>query len=75
MNAPAVRNDLIENHHRKVAHSYLQDVSEYVGAIAQVKEEVWEYAPPELDKAVGSIAVGLDGAHTTLSKNSLLAWE
>ena len=63
MNAPAVRNDLIENHHRKVAHSYLQDVSEYVGAIAQVKEEVWEYAPPELDKAVGSIAVGLDGAH------------
>jgi hypothetical protein len=28
MNAPAVRNDLIENHPRKVAHSYLQDVSE-----------------------------------------------
>lgn len=63
MNAPAVRNDLIENHHRKVAHSYLQDVSEYVGAIAQAKEEVWEYALPELDKAVSSVAVGLDGAH------------
>jgi len=63
MNAPAVRNDLIENHHRKVAHSYVQDVSEYVGAIAQAKEEVWEYALPELDTAVGSIAVGLDGAH------------
>lgn len=63
MNAPAVLNDLIENHHRKVSHSYLQDVSEYVGAIAQAKEEVWEYALPELDKAVGSVAVGLDGAH------------
>ncbi|SEH04273.1 Uncharacterised protein [Candidatus Venteria ishoeyi] len=63
MNAPAVRNDLMENHHRTVAHSYLQDVSEYVGTIAQAKEEVWEYDMPELDEAVSSIAVSLDGAH------------
>ncbi|MDM8547563.1 ISKra4 family transposase [Candidatus Venteria ishoeyi] len=63
MNAPAVRNDLMENHHRTVAHSYLQDVSEYVGTIAQAKEEVWEYDIPELDEAVSSIAVSLDGAH------------
>lgn len=66
MNAPAVRNDLMENHHRKVAHSYLQDVSEYVGAIAQAKEEIWEYDIPELDEAVNSIAVGLDGAHVLM---------
>ena len=38
--------DLEENHHRKIAHSYLQDVSDWVGGIAQVKEEVWEYAIP-----------------------------
>ncbi|MEM1008523.1 MAG: hypothetical protein AAGJ35_05915, partial [Myxococcota bacterium] len=30
MNAPAVRCNLLDNHHRTVAHSYLQDVSEYV---------------------------------------------
>ncbi|MEE9445666.1 MAG: ISKra4 family transposase, partial [Cocleimonas sp.] len=28
MNAPAVCQDLKENHHRKIAHSYLQDVSD-----------------------------------------------
>ena len=31
MNAPVVCRDLEENHHRKIAHSYLQDVSEWVG--------------------------------------------
>ena len=28
MNAPSVCEDLNENHHRKIAHSYLQDVSD-----------------------------------------------
>lgn len=69
MNAPAVRNDLIENHHRKVAHSYLQDVSEYVGAIAQAKEEVWEYALPELEQAVSSVGIGLDGAYVLMRED------
>ncbi|SMG65185.1 hypothetical protein BMETH_313718532, partial [methanotrophic bacterial endosymbiont of Bathymodiolus sp.] len=27
-NAPSVCEDLNENHHRKIAHSYLQDVSD-----------------------------------------------
>jgi len=47
MNAPSVCLDLEENHHRKIAHSYLQDVSDHVGSIAQAKEEVWEYATPK----------------------------
>ena len=37
MNAPAVCLDLEDNHHRKIAHSYLQDVSDWVGGIAQAK--------------------------------------
>ena len=38
MNAPAVCRDLQENHHRNIAHSYLQDVSDWVGSIAQAQE-------------------------------------
>ena len=62
MNAPAVCQDLNENHHRKIAHSYLQDVSDWVGSIAQAKEEVWDYATPKLNKAISTVVVSLDGA-------------
>ena len=62
MNAPAVCRDLNENHHRKIAHSYLQDVSDWVGSIAQAKEEVWDYATPKLNKAISTVVVSLDGA-------------
>ena len=62
LNAPAVCRDLNENHHRKIAHSYLQDVSDWVGSIAQAKEEVWDYATPKLNKAISTVVVSLDGA-------------
>ena len=62
MNAPAVCKDLKENHHRKIAHSYLQDVSDWVGSIAQAKEEIWDYATPTLDGAISTVVVSLDGA-------------
>ncbi len=62
MNAPAVCQDLKENHHRKIAHSYLQDVSDWVGSIAQAKEEIWDYATPRLDEAISTIVISLDGA-------------
>ena len=62
MNAPAVCQDLKENHHRKIAHSYLQDVSDWVGSIAQAKEEVWDYATPTLNEAISTVVVSLDGA-------------
>ncbi len=63
MNATAVCRDLEENHHRKIAHSYLQDVSDWVGGIAQAKEQKWEYHTPELDEPISSIVVSLDGAY------------
>ena len=63
MNAPAVCQDLNENHHRTIAHSYLQDVSDWVGSIAQAKEEIWEYATPTLNEAISTVVVSLDGAY------------
>jgi hypothetical protein len=65
MNAPAVCRDLEENHHRTIAHSYLQDVSGWVGGIAQAKE-LWEYAIPPLDEAITTIVVSLDGAYVVM---------
>ncbi len=67
MNAPAVCRDLEENHHRKIAHSYLQAVSDWVGSIAQTKDEVWEYETPLLpDNAITTVVVSLDGAYVLM---------
>lgn len=66
MNAPAVCRDLEDNHHRSIAHSYLQDVSDWVGGIAQAKEELWEYAIPPLNEAVTTIVVSLEGAYVLM---------
>ncbi|UXE64936.1 MAG: hypothetical protein KA717_25495 [Woronichinia naegeliana WA131] len=38
-----VKNDLLENHGRKVALSYIQRLSEAVGSVVQAKEEAWSY--------------------------------
>ncbi len=66
MNAPAVCQDLESNHHRKIAHSYLQAVSDWVGSIAQAKEELWEYDIPPLDEAITTVVVSLDGAYVLM---------
>ena len=57
--AREVQRDLTENHARPVAVSYLQRLSEAIGAVVQAKESEWDYALP--DVAVASIALGLDG--------------
>ena len=57
----AVRTDLMDNHARTVARSYLQRVAEAVGAVAQAKEESWSYATPRIHGEVASVAIGLDG--------------
>jgi len=63
MNAPSVCADLQENHHRKISHSYLQEVTNWVGGIAQAKEETWKYDNSILEKAIKSIVISLDGAY------------
>jgi len=59
MNAPSVCADLKENHHRAISHSYVQEVTNWVGSIAQSKEEQWEYDNPKLEKAIKSIVLSL----------------
>jgi len=56
-----VKNDLGENHGRKVALSYIQRLSEAVGSIVQAKEEAWSYAPPKEDTQIATVGIGLDG--------------
>lgn len=63
LNAPSVCTDLEANHHRSIAHSYVQNVAEAVGGIAAAKEESWHYATPKLDEGIETVAISLDGAH------------
>ncbi len=53
--------DLEENHGRKVARSFIQNVADAVATVALAKEEDWEYALPTLDHPVTTITLGLDG--------------
>lgn len=61
--------DLEENHGRKVARSFLSSVAEAVGAIAQAKEQEWEYETPKLDAEVATVATGLDGTTMLLCED------
>jgi hypothetical protein len=64
-----VQKDLEENHNRKVARSFLQNVADAVGAIALLKEEKWEYTPKVDSSEVTTIAIGLDGTCMLLSQD------
>ena len=61
MASTQVENDLTDNHGRKVARSYLQNLSDAVGNIAQAKEEVWHYTNPKLEQSVKTVSIGVDG--------------
>lgn len=64
-----VQTDLSENHGRKVARSYLQNLSETVGSIALAKEEDWSYTVPKLNEPVKTISIGVDGTCMLLCKD------
>src|ERR687889_300111 len=53
--------DLEENHGRKVAKSFIQNVADAVAAVALAKEEAWDYDLPAMDHPVTTITLGLDG--------------
>src|SRR3954462_5534049 len=53
--------DLEENHGRKVARSFIQNVADAVATVALAQEESWDYAPPKLEHPVSTITLGLDG--------------
>ncbi len=56
-----VQEDMCENHNRDVSRSYLQNVADAVGVAVEAKEEAWSYHPPELEKPVHKVGIGLDG--------------
>jgi hypothetical protein len=61
MGSSRVIEDLEGNHGRKIARSFMQNICDAIGAVAFAKEEDWKYALPEMEKAIHSISVGLDG--------------
>jgi len=52
-----VHADLSENHGRKVARSYLQNLSEAVGNIVLAKQENWHYTIPKLNESKQEVLV------------------
>jgi hypothetical protein len=59
--AGRVLEDLAQNHGRRVAKAFVQDVADAVAAVALAKEEAWEYELPDLGGPVATVTVGLDG--------------
>jgi hypothetical protein len=53
--------DLEENHGRKVARSFVQNVADAVATVALAKEESWNDALPAMEHPVSAITLGLDG--------------
>jgi hypothetical protein len=56
-----VQRDLLDNHGRRVALSYIQRMSEAVGSIVQAQEENEKYEPPQIDSKITTVGIGLDG--------------
>lgn len=69
MPAPEALDDLEDNHGRRTTLRYLQKVSEAVAAIAQAKEERWEYATPEMDAAIETVSISMDGAYVLMHED------
>lgn len=67
--AREVSEDLEENHGRSVARSFLQNVVNVVGSIAQATEEEWMYEIPAQDEIVRTIGLSLDGTCILMRKD------
>jgi hypothetical protein len=61
MSSPKLVEDLQQNHGRSVTRSFIQNVAEAVGSIAQLKEEEWHYQTPQLPQPVATVSIGIDG--------------
>ncbi len=68
MGAPRVLKDLEENHGRKVAKSFVQNVCDAIGTVSIAKEADWSYELPDLEKKVETISIGLDGTCMLMTK-------
>lgn len=57
-----VQQDLKQNHGRPLSRTFIHEITDAVGAIAQAREEDWRYETPKLDCAIASVAIGMDGS-------------
>ena len=65
-----VATDLEENHGRKVARSFVQNVADAVAAVALAQEVDWQYELPEFEEPVATVTVGLDGTCMLMGKET-----
>lgn len=57
-----VASDLLNNHGRSVPRSFVQNISEIVGAIVLAREESWTYSTPvPSDMDIDVVTIGVDG--------------
>jgi len=61
LSAQEVMDDFKTNHGRPVARSFLQNIVDVVGSIAQAVEVDWMYETPKIDDVVSTVSVSLDG--------------
>lgn len=66
--AREVSEDLERNHGRAVSRSFLQNVVDVIGSIAQATEEAWMYVLPEQKDVIDTIAFSLDGTCILMRK-------
>jgi hypothetical protein len=59
--AADVQRDLTENHGRALSKLLVQELSSFVSAVVQAKEELWHYATPKMDADIANVGIGIDG--------------
>jgi len=59
--AADVQRDLEENHGRPISKLLAQELSAFVSAVVQAKEETWHYATPEVEAEIVNVGISLDG--------------
>lgn len=59
--AADVQRDWEENHGRPISKLLAQELSAFVSAVVQAKEETWHYATPEAEAEIVNVGISLDG--------------
>ena len=60
--AADVQRDLAENHGRSISKLLAQELSTFVCAVVQAKEEAWHYATPPMEEDIAAVDVDIDGS-------------
>ena len=64
--AADVKFDLQENHGRVISKLLAQELSAFVSAVVQAKEELWSYSMPQMRSEISTIGISVDGTCTLL---------